>query len=129
MAECKYVSSESLHQNSRFLYLKDIYATKILSDERNRDYLLKVISAAPGLDLDPDSFDVVSTRLGLSNGLVNNIADIVVKDDHRTIMSRSTTTHNPITDFKNMCYICELFLRQLKGKTPKVYSKIKKFCK
>ena len=35
-------------------------------------------------------------------------------------------SHNPITDFKNMCYICELFLRQLKSKTPKVYSKIKK---
>ncbi len=126
MAECKYVSSESLHQNSRFLYLKDIYATKILSDERNRDYLLKVISAATGLDLDPDSFDVVSTRLGLSNGLVNNIADIVVKDDHSYYNVEINYSHNPITDFKNMCYICELFLRQLKSKTPKVYSKIKK---
>ena len=101
MAECKYVSSKSLHQNSRFLYLKDIYATKILSDERNRDYLFKVISAATGLDLDPDSFDVVSTRLGLSNGLVNNVADIVVKDEHSYYNVEINYSHNPITDFKN----------------------------
>lgn len=116
-------------EEKRHVYLQDKYAIKILRDERNRDYLFKIICAATGIsekDLEED-FEIVDIRIGTSTSNVEHEADLVLKSDQIYInLEVNYGYDNKVTDNKNLSYVCELILRQQpKGDTPGVYRNLK----
>ena len=96
--------------------LKDEVVTKLLTDKECIDYLLKIISASIGIPFTEikENFELVDIRVGASTKIKDAYADIVAQN--KDYIFDVEVNYNPgkRADNKNMSYICNLLLRQLK---------------
>ncbi len=97
-------------------FLRDKYATKLLRDKDCKDYLLAIISIVLGIPLEElkKGFKVIDIKVGLTNDTKNQETDVIALNHEGYYNIEINYNMSTEVDYKNMCYICNLVLRQTK---------------
>lgn len=125
--DANYVKRRTAKDRDAELFLRDEYAVKILRDERNRDFLFRLVTAIlKAAGEEKTEFEMVDIRLAPTNEIVQGEGDVVLESKNAYYNLEVNLSYNRRIDNKNLSYVCSLFLRQLRPPAQEAYDKAKR---
>ena len=97
--------------------LKDKVVKKLLNSENPtcREYLVRLISASTGIDVRElrNNIELVTPNINSNSNYVNNVSDVMVRDDKNYYNIEINYNNVPIAIVKNNVYMYSSILRQI----------------
>ena len=103
--------------NRERVLLKDKVVKKLLNSENPtcREYLVRLISASTGIDVRElrNNIELVTPNINSNSNYVNNVSDVMVRDDKNYYNIEINYNNVPIAIIKNNVYMYSSILRQV----------------
>ena len=103
--------------NRERVLLKDKVVKKLLNSENPtcREYLVRLISASTGIDVRElrNNIELVTPNINSNSNYVNNVSDVMVRDDKNYYNIEINYNNVPIAIVKNNVYMYSSILRQI----------------
>ena len=103
--------------NCERVLLKDKVVKKLLNSENPtcREYLVRLISASTGIDVRElrNNIELVTPNINSNSNYVNNVSDVMVRDDKNYYNIEINYNNVPIAIVKNNVYMYSSILRQI----------------
>ena len=103
--------------NRERVLLKDKVVKKLLNSENPtcREYLVRLISASTGIDVHElrNNIELITPNINSNSNYVNNVSDVMVKDDKNYYNIEINYNNVPIAIIKNNVYMYSSILRQV----------------
>ena len=103
--------------NRERVLLKDKVVKKLLNSENPtcREYLVRLISASTGIDVRElrNNIELITPNINSNSNYVNNVSDVMVKDDKNYYNIEINYNNVPIAIIKNNVYMYSSILRQI----------------
>ena len=104
--------------NRERVLLKDKVVKKLLNSENPtcREYLVRLISASTGIDVRElrNNIELITPNINSNSNYVNNVSDVMVKDDKNYYNIEINYNNVPIAIIKNNVYMYSSILRQIR---------------
>ncbi len=103
--------------NRERVLLKDKVVKKLLNSENPtcREYLVRLISASTGIDVHElrNNIELITPNINSNSNYVNNVSDVMVRDDKNYYNIEINYNNVPIAIIKNNVYMYSSILRQV----------------
>ena len=103
--------------NRERVLLKDKVVKKLLNSENPtcREYVVRLISASTGIDVHElrNNIELITPNINSNSNYVNNVSDVMVKDDKNYYNIEINYNNVPIAIIKNNVYMYSSILRQV----------------
>ena len=104
--------------NRERVLLKDKVVKKLLNIENPtcREYLVRLISASTGIDVRElrNNIELITPNINSNSNYVNNVSDVMVRDDKNYYNIEINYNNVPIAIIKNNVYMYSSILRQIR---------------
>ncbi len=104
--------------NRERVLLKDKVVKKLLNSENPtcREYLVRLISASTGIDVHElrNNIELITPNINSNSNYVNNVSDVMVRDDKNYYNIEINYNNVPIAIIKNNVYMYSSILRQIR---------------
>lgn len=106
-------------------FLRDEVASRILTDESLIDYIVCIVSASTNIKKeDIEDIKLFSPRINTNSNTKASNVDAVYENDKNVVNIEVNMNESKLSNNKNMRYIYQLMLRQVKPNEKDIYKKV-----
>ncbi len=106
-------------------FLRDDVANRILTDASLKDYVVRIISASTNIKReDIEDIKLYSPRINTNSNIKASNVDAIYENDKNIINLEVNMTESKSSQNKNMRYVFQLILKQVKKGDEDIYKKV-----